>query len=47
MSRWLVAIAIALAVTAFTPAPALAAPPPYYPPIDWLPAAAGNFSLSY
>ena len=44
MSRWLVAIAIALAVTAFTPAPALAAPPPYYPPLDWVPAAAGNFS---
>src|SRR2546430_13322448 len=45
MSRWLVAIAIALAVTALTPAPALAAPPPYYPPLDWVPAAAGNFSV--
>src|SRR6266550_255882 len=44
MHRWLVGLAIALAVTALTPAPALAAPPPYYPPLNWLPAAAGNYS---
>lgn len=44
MNRWLLGIAIALAAAAISPAPALAAPPPYYPPVDWLPAAAGNFS---
>jgi len=45
MNRWLLGLAIALAVAAITPAPVLAAPPPYYPPIDWLPAAAGNFAV--
>jgi len=45
MHRLLLGFAIALAFAAFTFAPAEAAPPPYYPPVDWIPAAAGNFSV--
>src|SRR3989454_11039292 len=45
MHRLLLGFAIALAFAAFTFAPAEAAPPPSRPPIDWLPAAAGNFSV--
>ena len=45
MHRFVLGFAIALAFAAFTSAPAEAAPPPYYPPVDWIPAAAGNFSV--
>jgi N-acetyl-anhydromuramyl-L-alanine amidase AmpD len=41
--RWAAAISIALGLALVAPAPALAAPPPYYPPIDWIPAARSNY----
>ena len=43
--RWAAAIALALGFTLLTPAPALAAPPPYYPPITWIPAARSNYDV--
>lgn len=34
-----------LAFALLAPAPALAAPPPYYPPISWIPAAPSNYQV--
>src|SRR3989442_1394121 len=44
MNRWLIGFAIPLASRWLAPAPGVAPPPPYPPPVNWLPAAAGNFS---
>jgi N-acetyl-anhydromuramyl-L-alanine amidase AmpD len=43
--RWLAALPIALGVALVAPAPALAAPPPYYPSMDWIPAARSNYDV--
>jgi N-acetyl-anhydromuramyl-L-alanine amidase AmpD len=43
--RWAAVIAMVLAFALLAPAPALAAPPPYYPPIDWIPAARSNYDV--
>jgi N-acetyl-anhydromuramyl-L-alanine amidase AmpD len=36
---------MALAFSLAAPAPALAAPPPYYPPLEWIPAARSNYDV--
>jgi len=41
--RWVAAIALGLSFALAAPAPALAAPPPYYPPIEYVPAARANY----
>src|SRR5256885_9545815 len=41
--RWVAGIAIALVFALLAPSPALAAPPPYYPPIEYIPAARSNY----
>src|SRR6267143_2906483 len=43
--RWVAAITMVLAFALLAPVPALAAPPPYYPPIDWVPAARSNYDV--
>ena len=43
--RWVVVIAGVLAFALVTPSPALAAPPPYYPPIEYVPAARANYDV--
>src|SRR2546428_13759307 len=43
--RWIVGIAVVLATTLASPARALADGPSYYPPVLWLPAAEGNFTV--
>src|SRR6266513_5215208 len=45
MLRAFVIAAAALGCLTLSASPALAAPPPYYPPIQWIPAAAGNYSV--
>jgi len=45
MMRWVAAIATVLAFALVTPSPALAAPPPYYPPIDYVPASRANYDV--
>src|SRR2546423_4006801 len=41
--RWVAGIAIALVYALLAPSPALAAPPPYYPPVEYIPAARSNY----
>jgi N-acetyl-anhydromuramyl-L-alanine amidase AmpD len=41
--RWVAVVAMVLAFALLAPAPALAAPPPYYPALDWIPAARSNY----
>jgi N-acetyl-anhydromuramyl-L-alanine amidase AmpD len=41
--RWVAAIPMVLAFALLAPSPALAAPPPYYPPIQYVPAARSNY----
>lgn len=43
--RWLLSIALVLAFALATPVRALAAPPSYYPPLDWIPAARANYDV--
>src|SRR5881394_3438790 len=43
--RWVAAITMAVAFALAAPAPALAAPPPYYPPIEYVPAARANYDV--
>ena len=43
--RWATAIAMVLGLALVAPAPALAAPPSYYPPLDWIPASASNYDV--
>src|SRR6267378_7221848 len=45
MMRWVAVIAMVLAFALVTPSPALAAPPPYYPPIDYVPASRANHDV--
>ena len=42
--RWVAAI-LGLAFALLAPAQALAAPPPYYPPLDWVPASRSNYDV--
>ena len=41
--RWVAVIPLVLGFALLAPASALAAPPDYYPPIDWIPAARSNY----
>ena len=41
--RWVAVIPMVLAFALLAPSPALAAPPPYYPPIDYVPASRANY----
>ena len=41
--RWAAVIPMVLAFAFLTPSPALAAPPPYYPPLQYVPAARSNY----
>src|SRR5205809_7572278 len=41
--RWAVLFILVLGFALAAPAPALAAPPPYYPPIEYVPAARANY----
>jgi N-acetyl-anhydromuramyl-L-alanine amidase AmpD len=43
--RWAAVIAMVLGFALLAPEPALAAPPPYYPPISWIPAARSNYDV--
>ncbi|MEK6207807.1 MAG: N-acetylmuramoyl-L-alanine amidase [Chloroflexota bacterium] len=43
--RWAAVIPMVLAFALLAPAPALAAPPSYYPPLDWIPAARSNYDV--
>src|SRR5207237_8236589 len=43
--RWVAAITMAVAFALAAPAPALAAPPEYYPPIDYVPAARSDYDV--
>jgi len=43
--RWVAVITMVLAFALLAPAQALAAPPPYYPPLDWIPAARSNYDV--
>jgi len=45
MMRWATAITLVLAFALLAPVPALAAPPPYYPPMDFIPASRGNYDV--
>lgn len=45
MGRSIVVAAMSLACVLLQSAPALAAPPPYYPPIEWIPAARANYDV--
>src|SRR5436309_9864926 len=44
MTRWIVALTLVLVGVLVPSRPALAAPPPSYPPTEWVPAAAGNYA---
>jgi peptidoglycan hydrolase-like protein with peptidoglycan-binding domain len=46
MMRWTVSVAAIVAALLASSVPALAAPPPWYPPLEWLPAASTNFAIS-
>jgi N-acetyl-anhydromuramyl-L-alanine amidase AmpD len=41
--RWAAVIPMVLAFALLAPSPALAAPPPYYPPIEYVPASRANY----
>ena len=43
--RWVALIPMVLAFALLAPSPALAAPPDYYPPIQYVPAARGNYDV--
>src|SRR5437879_13521435 len=43
--RWPAAFILLLGFALAAPAPALAAPPPYYPPIEYVPAARSNYDV--
>src|SRR5437879_13029842 len=43
--RWPAAFILLLGFALAAPAPALAAPPPYYPPIEYVPAARANYDV--
>src|SRR6266446_4990808 len=43
--RWVAAIAMVLAFALVAPSPALAAPPPYYPPVEYVPASRANYDV--
>ena len=43
--RWLAVIPLVLGFTLIAPARAMAAPPPYYPPITWIPASSNNYDV--
>jgi N-acetyl-anhydromuramyl-L-alanine amidase AmpD len=43
--RWVAGIALGLAFALAAPAVALAAPPPYYPPLEYVPAARSNYDV--
>ena len=43
--RWFLSIAIVLGFAVAAPARVLAAPPPYYPTVDWIPAARSNYDV--
>jgi N-acetyl-anhydromuramyl-L-alanine amidase AmpD len=43
--RWFLSITMALGFTLAAAAPALAEAPPYYPPIEWIPASRSNYDL--
>src|SRR5437868_4846083 len=43
--RWLLSIALVLVFGLAAPARALAAPPDYYPPLNWIPAARSNYDV--
>jgi N-acetyl-anhydromuramyl-L-alanine amidase AmpD len=45
MVRWTVAVAAIVAALLTGSVPALAAPPPWYPPLQWVPAASTNFAI--
>src|SRR6267143_2544337 len=45
MMRWAAAITLVLAFALLAPVPALAAPPPYYPPMDFIPASRANYDV--
>jgi N-acetyl-anhydromuramyl-L-alanine amidase AmpD len=45
MMRWIAAVSMVLAFALLAPAPALAAPPPYYPPMDFIPASRSNYDV--
>ncbi|MDQ2913095.1 MAG: N-acetylmuramoyl-L-alanine amidase, partial [Chloroflexota bacterium] len=41
--RWVAGIAMGLVLALAAPSPALAAPPPYYPPTEYVPASRSNY----
>src|SRR3989442_156957 len=43
--RWVAAIAMVLAFALVAPSPALAAPPPYYPPVEYGPSSRANYDV--
>ena len=43
--RWAAAFILVLGFALAAPVPALAAPPPYYPPIEYVPAARANYDV--
>jgi len=43
--RWAAALIVVLAFALLAPVPALAAPPPYYPPMDFIPASRANYDV--
>jgi len=43
MARLIVVFALALGCLLVTSTQALAAPPPWYPPVQWIPAPANNY----
>ena len=43
--RWVAVIPMVLAFALLAPSPALAAPPAYYPPIEYVPAARANYDV--
>src|SRR5688572_1447230 len=45
MIRATLVAAFALACVLLSATPALAAPPPYYPPVEWIPAATNNYDV--
>src|SRR2546430_17372819 len=43
--RWVVVVAMVFTFALAAPATALAAPPEYYPPIEFVPAARSNYAV--
>ena len=43
--RWVAVLPVVLVFALVAPASALAAPPPYYPPLSWIPAARSNYDV--